>query len=312
VLAAVVEAYGPPEVVHVREVPDPVLRPRDVLVRVRATAVTIADARIRGARFPAGFAVPARLALGIRRPRRPILGTCVSGVVAAVGAEVSEVAPGDEVTAMTGGAHAELVAVAADRLVAKPASVSHDDAAGVLFGGTTARYFLQEKASVSAGDRVLVNGASGAVGTNVVQLARHLGAQVTGVTSTANAALVADLGAAAVIDHTTQDVLATEQRFDVVVDAVGNLPVAALRGLLRPSGTLLLVVASLGATVRARGQVVTGTPRVRPEHIRELLQLVADGHLRVVQDRSYGLDEVRRAHEHVDSGRKVGNVLLHP
>jgi NADPH:quinone reductase-like Zn-dependent oxidoreductase len=168
---------------------------------------------------------------------------------------------GAEVCGMTGtslGAHAEFVTVVRAGSSPSPPTVSHEDAAGVLFGGTTAWHFLHDRASVGPGAAVLVNGASGAIGTNAVQLAAHLGATVTGVTSTANLGLVGELGADHVVDHTQQDLLGTTERFDVVFDTVGNLPVAAARRLLRPDGVLLLAVASLGDTLRARGDVVAG------------------------------------------------------
>jgi NADPH:quinone reductase-like Zn-dependent oxidoreductase len=255
------------------------------------------------------------LVFGVRRPRRPILGSCFSGEVAAVGPGVPAFVPGDEVCGMNGlamGAHAQYVAVDASRLVAKPPAVSHDDAAGVLFGGTTATFFLRDKAAVRPGTTVLVNGASGAVGTNAVQLAKHLGATVTGVTSTPNLTLIGELGADHLIDHTQQDLLATTERFDVVLDTVGNLPVTTARRLLCPNGMLLLAVASLGDTIRARRQVVTGTSPERTDDFRFLLQLVAEGALTAVNDRTYGLDDVVLAHQRVDTGRKVGNVILRP
>ncbi len=200
--AAVVERYGPPEVVSVVDLPDPVAGKGQVLVRVHAATLNSGDARIRGARFPPGFAVPARLALGLRRPRRPVLGVAYSGVVEAVGPGVSGVTVGDEVCGMTGarmGAHAELAAVRADRVCPKPAAVDHEQAAAILFGGSTARHFLHDL--VGPGKRVLVNGASGAVGSAAVQLARLEGAHVTGVCSDRNADLVRSLGADEVLDH---------------------------------------------------------------------------------------------------------------
>jgi NADPH:quinone reductase-like Zn-dependent oxidoreductase len=319
--AAVVREYGPPGVVRVEEVPDPVPGPQDVLVRVRATAVTSGDARIRGARFPRGFAALGRVALGVRRPRRPVLGLTFSGVVEAVGSKVTDVSVGDEVAGTTGtrmGTHAELVVVRASKVVPLPAGVSHDDAAGVLFGGTTALYYLRDKArlkgrvTVRPGSSVLVVGASGAVGTNAVQLARNAGATVTGVCSGANADLVRSLGATHVVDHTTTDVTTLPERYDVVLDTVGTLSPASGRPLLADGGVLLLAVASLGETLRARGDVKAGPAPERVEDMRELLDLVAAGRLRVVLDRVLPLDEVAAAHERVDSGRKVGNLVLHP
>ena len=313
--AAVVREYGPPGVVRVEHLEDPVPGPQDVLVRVRATAVTSGDARIRGARFPRGFAPFARLALGVRRPRRPVLGITYSGVVEAVGAEVTGVSVGDEVAGSTGArmaTHAELVAVRASKVVPVPAGVSHDDAAGVLFGGATALVYLRDKATVRPGSSVLVIGASGAVGTNAVQLARNAGATVTGVCSGANAELVRSLGATHVVDHTTTDVTTLPERYDVVLDTVGTLSAASGRRLLTDGGVLLLVVASLGDMLRVHRDVKAGPAPERVEDVRELLDLVASGRLRVVLDAVLPLDEVVAAHVRVDSGRKVGNLLLHP
>jgi NADPH:quinone reductase-like Zn-dependent oxidoreductase len=303
--AAVAERYGGPEVVRVVEVPRPAPGADEVLVRVSAAAVTSGDARIRGARFPAGFAIPTRLVFGIRRPRRAILGTCFAGVVDEAGPKVEGFAPGDEVCGMTGmklGTHAEHVAVPVKRLARIPSGVSPDDAAGVLFGGTTALHFLRGKASVKPGASVLVNGASGAIGTNAVQLARHFGASVTAVTSGANSALVTELGADRVVDHTREDVTALTERFDVVLDTVGNLSIDTGRGLLRSGGALVLAVASLWENVRARGDVVAGSAPERVEDFELLLGLVADG----------TLDHIVDAHRRVDSGHKVGNVVVRP
>ncbi len=176
--AAVVGSYGGPEVVQVREVPRPEVGRGQVLVRVAAAAVTSGDARIRAARFPPGFAPLARLAFGVLRPRQPVLGSAFSGVVEEVGPGVVDLVVGERVCGMTGvrmGAHAEHLVAGADRVTSVLASVRHEDAAGVLFGGTTALHFLRDRAEVGPGTTVLVNGASGAVGTNAVQLAAHLG-----------------------------------------------------------------------------------------------------------------------------------------
>ncbi len=313
--AAVFQKYGGPEVVRVTELARPEPHEREVLVRVEAVAVTSADARIRGARFPPGFGFLARLVFGVWRPRRRILGSCYSGVVESVGAGVAGCAPGDEVCGMTGtklGAHAEYVTVTADRIARKPSQLFHEEAAGVLFGGTTALFFLRDKASVGPGLTVLVNGASGAVGTNAVQLAKHFGATVTAVTSAANAELVTKLGAERVIDYAANGLTSLEDRFDVVLDTVGNLSITSGRRLLTPGGVLILVVAGLGNTIRARGNVVAGAAPERVEDFEFLLQLVVDGQLTVVLDQVYDLDQVTNAHCLVDSGHKRGNVILRP
>ncbi len=309
------DRYGAPEVVRVAEVARPRPRTGQVLVRVRAAAVTSADSRIRGARFPAGFGVSARLMFGVRRPRRGILGGSFSGVVDQLGPGVGGLAPGDEVCGMTGvalGAHAEYVAVRADRLARKPSQVTHEQAAGLLFGGSTALFFLRDKANVGPGTSVLVNGASGAIGTNAVQLARHLGATVTAVTSTANHALASRLGAERVIDYADGGLAASTERFDVVLDAVGNLSIDSGRRLLRTGGRLLLVVASLGQTIRARGDVVAGAAPERVADFEFLLRLVARDEITVVLDQAHDLDGIVEAHRRVDTGHKVGNIVVRP
>lgn len=313
--AAVVDRYGEPEVVRIAEVDTPEPGADEVRVRVAAAAVTSGDARIRAARFPAGYAPFARLVFGIVRPRRRTLGSTFSGVVDAVGSRVDHLEPGDEVCGMTGikmGAHAEYVVVPTKKLARKPAGVTHDDAAGLLFGGTAALYFLRDRASVGPGTSVLVNGASGAIGTNAVQLARHLGATATGVTSSANASLVASLGADRVMDYSEVDLTTTDERFDVVLDSVGNLSLASGRRLLKPEGVLALAVANLADTIRARGNVVAGTAPERVEDFDFLLRLVAGGEVTVVLDQIYDLGDIVAAHRLVDSGHKVGNVVVHP
>ncbi|GAA2159511.1 NADPH:quinone reductase-like Zn-dependent oxidoreductase [Humibacillus xanthopallidus] len=303
--AAVVDRYGPPAVVRVAEVAAPTPRADEVVVRVSSAAVTVADSRIRGARFPRGFAPVARL----------VFGGSFSGVVEAVGSDVTGLAVGDEVSGTTGasmGAHADLVAAKAKRVVKKPAGLTHDDAAAVLFGGTTALFYLRDKAGVKPGQSVLVNGASGSIGTNAVQLAKHFGATVTGVTSGGNAALVSDLGADQVIDYTRTPLDEVGERFDVVLDTVGNVSPASGKRLLRPGGVLLLAVADLWQTVTAHGQVKAGPAPERAEDAKLLLQLVADGTLKVVVDHAYDLVDIAAAHERVDTGHKVGNVVVHP
>lgn len=187
--AVVVERYGPPEQARIADLPIPTAGPDEVLVRIEAVAVTAGDARIRAGRFPHGFGIPARLAIGVRGPRRKVLGTSFSGVIEKVGAKVTGFGPGDEVAGMNGarmGAHAQYAAIRPKAMALKPHEVSHASAAGALFGGTTALHFLRDR--VTSGSRVLVNGASGAVGTSAVQLAALLGAEVTAVTSARNQA----------------------------------------------------------------------------------------------------------------------------
>ena len=328
--AGVVEGYGPPSVVRIATVADPVAGRGEALVRVMAATVNSGDARIRGARFPRGFALPGRLALGVKGPRVAVLGIVFAGVVEALGADAagagradgettaSGLAVGERVCGMAGarmGAHAELAAVSVSRLVRIPGGISFDDAAGVLFGGTTALHYLRDKAAVRAGEHVLVIGASGAVGTNAVQLAKQFGAQVTAMTSARNAGLVSALGADRVIDYRVDPIGSVAdrgERFDVVFDTVGALNPKSGRSLLAEGGRLLLAVASLGEMITARGPVKTGTSPERAEDFATLLDLVGSRELRVVIDETLPLDRLAEAHARVDSGRKVGNLVLHP
>ena len=313
--AAVRRSYGAPDVVRIEEVPAPTPGATQVLVRVHASAVTAADARIRAADFPRGYALIARLLFGLRRPRQPILGGVASGVVEAVGARVEGFEVGDVVSGTTGlglGCHAELAVLPAKKLVHKPAEVSHEQAAGVLFGGPTALHFLRDVAHVQPGQTVLVNGASGAVGTNAVQLAKHLGAEVTAVTSAANAVLLKQLGADRVVDYALTPAADLTERFDVVLDNVGNLGRDDGRRLLARDGVLVLVVADLGETLRAHGNVKAGPAPERAESFGTLLDLVADGTLTVVNQHVLDLADIVQAHEVVDSGRKVGNIIVRP
>ena len=316
--AVLVDRYGPPEVARLREVPTLAPRAGQVLVRVVAAAVTSGDARMRSGVFPKGFALPGKLAMGIRGPRHRILGAAFSGEVAALGEGVAGFAVGDRVSGMTGmtvGGHAEFLAATPSKLVPTPASVSHDAAAAVLFGGTTALDYLRDKAALKPGATVLVNGASGAVGSSAVQLARHLGAEVIGVTSAANAEFVTALGATRVIDYrrtSLADLRARGERFDVVFDTVGNVSPASGRPLLTEGGVLLLAVAGLGELLAARGNVKAGPASEDPANVATVLQLTADGVLDPLIESAHPLDGIVDAYRRIDSGRKVGNIVVRP
>lgn len=321
--AVVCESFGGPGVASVRQWPDPVASKGKVVVRVHATSVSAGDSRIRRRDMPRGFALPMRLIFGWSRPRQPILGADFAGVVEAVGADVSGFAVGDRVMGSTGmglGCHAERIAIPASGAIAPmPPGWSFAEAAAVIFGGGTALHFLMPPGRVAAGERVLVNGASGAVGLAAVQVAKHLGAHVTAVCSPRNAGLVASLGADEVLDYTAGDVLAGAGRWDVVLDAVGTMPFARVAPVLRPKGRLLLVVAGLPEMLKAPFQslrsgfkVTVGTAPDSAAAIRSLVAICTAGAIRAVIDGRYPLDRVAEAHARVDSGRKVGSVILEP
>lgn len=313
-------AYGPPDLLVAREVPTPLPGPKDVLVRTFATTVTSGDWRVRSGTFPRGFGWIATLAVGRKGPRQPILGTELAGVVEAVGPAVTRFKVGDPVIGFAGaamGCHAEFRCFPEDGLIVhKPANLSFEEAAALPFGATTAIDFLR-RAKLKAGERVLVNGASGGVGTALVQIAKHQGAHVTGVCSAANAELVRSLGADQVLDYAREDFTREGTRYDVIVDTVGNAPYRRSRAALAPGGRLALVLATLADNLGAmwvglttRHRVVGGPANVRPDDLRALAELAATGALRPVIDRRFPFEQIAGAHRHVDAGHKRGNVVV--
>ncbi len=320
--AAVVTRYGPPEVVELRDLPAPQPRAGELTIRVHASTVTAADWRMRSGTVPRGFGVLVRLALGWRGPRQSVLGGAMAGEVLALGDGVTRFAVGDRVFAMTGvrmGGHAERAVLKESGAVALIApGLSFETAAALPFGGTTAFHFLKNKGGVKPGDRVLINGASGEVGTAAIQLARYFGAEVTAVTSAANAQLTARLGANRVIDYQTMDFTAEGVGYDLILDTVGNCPYARARPALADGGRLLLVATdllnTLGALIRPRRQaghrIVAGVAAETREVLELLMELAASGILTPPIDRRYGLDEIRAAHAYVETRRKRGSVII--
>ncbi|MBN9309945.1 NAD(P)-dependent alcohol dehydrogenase [Devosia sp.] len=313
--------YGSPDVVTLSEASKPTPKPNEVLIRILATTVTSGDYRARSLDMPAGFGLIGRLVFGLTGPRQPILGTELAGIVESVGAEVMNFNPGDEVMAFTGGAygsHAEYRTMpATGTIVHKPANLSFEEAASLSFGSMTALPFLRDKARIKAGDTVLVVGASGAVGTAAVQIARHFGADVTGVTSTANVELVAGLGARRVIDYTRTDFATTGETWDIILDTTATVPFARCAHALKPGGRLVAIQGSfaqalgIGKPSKASGKkVIAGYVPATAEDLRYIARLASDGELKPVVDRTYRLEEAVAAHAYVDTGRKRGSVVL--
>ena len=301
--AAVCIRYGPPEVLQVRDVPIPAPGGNQVRIRVAATVVTSSDCYVRGLNLPPGYRVLARLALGLTGPRQPILGMVLAGQVESAGPEVTAFAAGDQVFGLDRhvfGTYAQYVCWPQDTLLAAmPAGLTYEEAAAVPYGGLLALHFLR-RAGVRAGQRVLIYGASGAVGTSAVQLARHFGADVTGVCSGANLELVRSLGAAAVIDYTAEDFTRKGREYDVILDAVGKRKSSAA---LRQAGRAL---APGGKCV----SVDDGTPRFHATDLRLLKDLAETQAVRPVIDRRYRLEQIAEAHRYVDGGHKKGNVVV--
>lgn len=318
--AAVYERYGPPEVVQIRELPTPTPAPGEVRVRVHATTVSTGDWRARSLDMPPGFGPFGRLAFGLRRPRQPILGTELSGVIDAVGSEVTTFKVGDEVFAfadMKMGSHAEYRCLAANGLIAlKPKRLTFEQAAALSFGGMTMLSYFR-RGALAAGERVLVNGASGAVGSAAVQLARHFGAEVTGVCGAANAELVRSIGAQHVIDYATTDFTTNGVQYDLIVDAVGNADYSRVAGSLAPGGRLLLVLAGFGDLLsaplvgRRKGhRVVAGPAIARVDELHQLASIAAQGDFTPVIDQVLPFERIVEAHHRVETGRKRGSVVV--
>jgi NADPH:quinone reductase-like Zn-dependent oxidoreductase len=316
--AAVYEAYGPPEVVTIREVLRPAPKRNEVLVKVHTTLVTSGDARIRAFDIPSLFRIPGRFMLGWPKPRERILGFCFSGVVDSVGAGVTVFRIGDEVLGgRVNGMHAEYAAVPADKgIIAKPSGLSFEAAATVPFGPNTALTFLRNS-KVGPGTRLLVIGASGSVGAYAVQIGRHLGADVTAVCSAANAGLVTALGASRVIDYTKQDIRKLSETFDVVFETVGSMNFVEALPLLAPTGTFATAVMAppdiwpmLWPPARKGRRIVGGEAEATNDRMSELADMMASGALQPVIDSRFTLDTIRDAHARVDTKRKRGDVVV--
>jgi NADPH:quinone reductase-like Zn-dependent oxidoreductase len=318
--AAVYRRFGGPEVVGLSQVSRPRPAAGELLVRVRATTVSAADHRSRARDVPAGLLLPSSLVLGFFRPRRPILGMDIAGDVVEVGDGVTDFAPGDEIVGMLGsrfGGHAEYAILkSSDAIASAPASMSPAEAVALVFGGLTARAYLRQ-ANITSGARVLVNGASGAVGSAVVQLAKATGAEITAVSSKANHPLVRSLGADHVIDYRTHDFATDDLTYDVVVDCVGNAPVARVRKILAPGAAVLLVSANLGTLLASAVQarrlgitVISGPGAYRADDLADVVELAEHGAFRPVIDRTFPFDQIVAAHRFVDSGHKRGSVVV--
>lgn len=314
--AIVYEKYGSPDVLHIADVPKPQPKKGEVLVRIRATAVNSADWRLRKAD---PFLV--RLMFGFFKPRIKILGIVFSGVVEDMGSDVTRFQVGDEIFGLTPtailGCNAEYLALPeTSALALKPQNLSHEEAACLPFGGHTALHFLK-KADLQAGQRVLIYGASGAVGTAAVQLAKYYGATVTAVCGPSNVDLVKALGADEVIDYTKTDLGAIKERFDVVIETVNKAPVAKVAALLQPGGTLVLAAAMLKEVFQGlwlmftrKIKLLAGEVQVTHEDMTFLKTLAEAGKLKAPIDRTYSMAQIPEAHAYVEQGHKRGNVAI--
>ncbi len=300
--AVICPAYGPPEVLLIKDIPKPSPKKKEVLVKVEASSLNSGDVRIRGLKVEGFMKIVMRLVLGFSKPRRPILGTVFSGTVEQVGPSVTQFNIGDEVYGSTGfkqGCHAEYLCIAEKKVIThKPSYASFEEAAALPFGGQTAIYFLN-KGKIQELDNpgVLIYGATGSVGAAAIQIARYYGATVTAVCSSRGKELAENLGADHIILYDQEDFTRVSERFDIIFDAVGKTSKKECKTLLNPNGKFLSVEG-------------TDVASERTEYLELLRQLFEKQNYNAVIDRIYPMDQAVEAHTYVDTGRKKGNVIL--
>ena len=316
--------YGPPEGLQLQELEKPVPRDNEVLVRIHASTVTAGDCEMRSLKFPLYLALPIRLYAGLRRPTRVrIIGQELAGEIEAVGSDVRRFKPGDQVFGALGfgkGAYAEYICLSEktedDVLAIKPANMTFEEAAAAPVGGLEALHYLRQ-GKIQPGHKVLINGAGGSIGTFGVQLAKHYGAEVTGVDSAAKLDMLRSIGADHVIDYTQTDFTRSPETYDVILDVVGKAPFSGSIRSLTENGIYLVANPGLSHLVRGRWtsmttgkKVVMGYASSRLEDLLRLKELIEAGTIRSVIDRSYPLEEIAEAHRYVETGQKKGNVVI--
>lgn len=314
--AVIVTKYGPPEVLQLKEVKKPTPNDNEVLIKIHASTVSSGDARVRRAD---PFII--RLFSGLFRPNTAILGNEFAGEIEAVGKNVTRFKLGDPVFGGAGfklGTNAEYITLPENGAIAiKPANLTYEEAAAIPFGSTTSLYFLRDKGNIQPGQKILINGASGSLGTAAVQLAKSFGAIVTGVASTANIELVKSLGADHVIDYTQEDFTQNGQTYDIIYDTVGKITFSRSKITLKQNGLFLAASAGVGqfmqmilTSITGGKKVIGGVVKGRQEDLVFLKELIEAGALKPVIDKRFKLEEMAEAHRHVDTGRKRGNVVI--
>jgi NADPH:quinone reductase-like Zn-dependent oxidoreductase len=318
--AAVYREYGPPEVVHIEDIAKPTPKAHEILVRVRASTVGTWDCEARSFSFPLWFWLPLRLAMGIRKPRWPVLGQELAGEVEAVGKDVTRFKPGDRVFASLGlgwGGHAEYACLSSRSAVAHmPKTMSYAEAASIPTGGDNALHFLR-LAKVQPGERVLVNGAGGNIGVLAVQIAKHYGAEVTAVDSAEKLDALRKIGADHVIDYAEQDYTRSTKTWDVIFDLVQKSSYSGALSVLNPKGRYIVANPLFASLLRARWtnrtsdkKVVTQFAASKPKDLVILKELAEAGEIHAAIDRQYPLERAAEAHAYVDTGCRRGTVVL--
>jgi NADPH:quinone reductase-like Zn-dependent oxidoreductase len=314
--------YGPPDELQLKEVEKPVPKDNEVLIKIQATTVTTSDCNARNFTFvPESFMFFARIMFGFKKPKLNILGIDLTGEIEAVGKEVKLFKKGDQVFGSPGtkmGCHAEYSCVPEDGALAiKPADMRWEEAAAISLAGNTALFFIRDLAKIQAGQKILIHGASGAIGTFAVQLAKYYGAEVTGVCSAANAEMVKSLGADKVIDYTKEDFSKSDDRYDFVFDVVGKTTFSECKDLLKQKGIYLEnmlelrdILTMMWTSIIGGKKIMGGVSKESTENLKFLLELIESGKLKPVIDRSFPLEKTAEAFRYVEKGHKKGNVVI--
>jgi len=315
--------YGPPEVLKLEEVEKPVPKDDEVLIKIYATTVTAGDCELRGNQFPIVFKIILRIMFGVFKPKGKVLGQELSGVIESVGKNVTMFKKGDEVFGSTGfdlGAYSEykcmLETPKTGSLTFKPVNMSFEEAAAVTIGGLEALHFL-ENANVKPGKKVLINGAGGSIGTSVIQLVKHNGAEVTVVDRKDKLDFLKDLGADKVIDYTQEDFTKGKESYDVIFDVIGKSHFSRSIDLLNDNGTY--IIANPSNTQKRRGRKITrktnktvlfDSANHKLEDLQHLKRIIEEGHMKTIIDKCLPLDKIVEAHRYVEAGNKKGNLVI--
>jgi len=314
--------YGPPDELQLKEVEKPAPKDNEVLIKINATTVTTSDCNVRNFTFaPKSFRFLARMIFGFRKPKINILGVDLAGEIEAVGKDVKQLKEGDQVFGSSGsklGGHAEYKCMPEDGVLAiKPANMTYEEAAAIPLAGNTALYFIRDLGKVQAGQKILIHGASGAIGTYAVQLARYYGAEVTGVCSGANAEMVKSLGADRIIDYTKEDFTKSDETYDVIFDVVGKISFSQCKSSLKQKGIYLENLLEVQDILKMMWTSIIGGKKIKGgvstesvENLNFFLELIESGKLKPVIDRSYPLEQTAEAFRYVEKGHKKGTVVI--